>query len=63
MVNIPYIKAFKFFNELQKIINDIPKELDKLQNESAESGKIAYTLYYLQKQKIGENPKEILNKF
>lgn len=63
MLTIPLFKAIKFPNELQKVIAYVPKEIEKLQKDTEETGKIAYALYYTQKQKIGENPEDILSKF
>lgn len=63
MLTIPLIEAIKFPNEFHKIINYVPKEIEKLQGATEESGTKAYALYYEEKQKIGEDPEDILSKF
>lgn len=62
ILKIPYEKVQKFRAEAENILFGHNPEIEKLEKKSAEAGREAYQLYFIQKTDIGEDPNEVWDK-
>ena len=56
LITIPYEKSAAFQKKISEILFELDPKIQVLEQKSAQAGRDAYTLYYLQKKQLGENP-------